>query len=229
MVLEALDRTQWSFAQALAHVERVVLTTRERQVRDGVIPPPAPVPAWRQEVDAQTRWKAEAQEQLLVALRDGDLHAQGRFSENPSSSSWGADYGRSFVLHSGHHTPISPTQWREGRWLNGALSAMFWQFIDIRMPRFVVRAIWPEPGAAAPGAYTTPYLDLMQAAIAHFRLTDADQAKKDVIVDWLLTQTIEGEPISQNLADAMATLIRLPSSQRGGARRPLGPEFSRAS
>ncbi len=30
---------------------------------------------------------------------------------------------------------------------------------------------------------------------------------------------VEGEPVSQNLADAMATLIRLPSSQRGGAKR----------
>jgi hypothetical protein len=43
-----------------------------------------------------------------------------------------------------------------------------------------------------------------------------------------LTQEVEGEPISKNLADAMATLIRLPSSQRGGAKRVEGPDLRKA-
>jgi hypothetical protein len=44
-------------------------------------------------------------------------------------------------------------------------------------------------------------------------------------VDWFLSQEIEGEPVSNKLADAMATLIRLPSAQRGGAKRGLGPDL----
>jgi hypothetical protein len=138
-------------------------------------------------------------------------------------------------MHSGYHTPISPTQWREGQWYGSALSTMHWEFIDIRMPRFMVLAVWPphrEPAATAPTGptgYTTPYLELMRAAIAQFGITETRQDKKENIVDWLLTKEIDGEPISRNLADAMATLIRLPSSQRGGAKRIGGPEFSRAS
>ena len=44
-------------------------------------------------------------------------------------------------------------------------------------------------------------------------------------MDWFLEQQVEGEPISNKLADAMATLIRLPSAQRGGAKRVLGPDL----
>ena len=44
-------------------------------------------------------------------------------------------------------------------------------------------------------------------------------------MDWFLEQQIEGEPVSNKLADAMATLIRLPSAQRGGAKRVLGPDL----
>jgi hypothetical protein len=44
-------------------------------------------------------------------------------------------------------------------------------------------------------------------------------------MDWFLEQQIEGEPMSNKLADAMATLIRLPSAQRGGAKRVLGPDL----
>jgi hypothetical protein len=42
-------------------------------------------------------------------------------------------------------------------------------------------------------------------------------------------QRIEGEPLSRNLAEAMATLIRLPGAQRGGAKRISGPEFHKTS
>ena len=65
----------------------------------------------------------------------------------------------------------------------------------------------------------------MNAAIAHFGLSAEDQGKKENLLDWFLKQQIEGEPISRKLADAMATLIRLPSAQRGGAKRVLGPDL----
>lgn len=82
--------------------------------------------------------------------------------------------------------------------------------------------------AEPPRVYTTPYLELMRAAIAHFAITAENQGKKDCLVDWFLEQEIEGDPVSNMLAGAMATLIRLPSAQRGGAKRVPGPDLRRA-
>mgnify|MGYP000285681724 CR=1 FL=1 len=121
----------------------------------------------------------------------------------------------------------------QGKYLSDRLTARDWEFIDIRMPRFLVKAIWPDyvPEVVSPSAgadampYTTPYLDLMRAAIARFGITPEAQGKKECLVDWFLEQQIEGEPVSNKLADAMATLIRLPSAQRGGAKRVLGPDL----
>jgi hypothetical protein len=149
----------------------------------------------------------------------------------PGCDSYGNSSG--FGLHSGYHTSIRPAQWREGKYSFGRLTARDWEFIDIRVARFLVKAIWPDyiPGpvwptqGAADAIYSTPYLDLVQAAIAHFGITAEDQGKKDCLVDWFLEQEIEGEPVSNKLADAMATLIRLPSAQRGGAKRVLGPDL----
>ena len=99
------------------------------------------------------------------------------------------------------------------------------EFIDIHMPRFMVLAIWPAyvpPAAAKPAPalpYTTPYLALMHEAIAHFGMSEERQEKKDRLVEWFLTKHVEDEPVSGNLADAMATLIRVPAAQRGGAKR----------
>jgi hypothetical protein len=233
MSLQILDRTHWSFAEALAHVQTV--TVARRAVEAAKLPP-KPVPAyqtWNRPQDPTIAWKAEAETELLVALRDGDLLAQGRFTEERTHG-WGNGGSSSgFGLHSGYHTSIRPEQWREGKCSFGRLTARDWEFIDIRVARFLVKAIWPdyipEPVRPAQGAadaiYTTPYLDLMQAAIAYFGITAEDQGKKDCLVDWFLEQQIEGEPVSNKLADAMATLIRLPSAQRGGAKRVLGPDL----
>lgn len=235
MPLENLDRTQWTFAQALAHVEAVVVAHRAAEASKLPPEPPRQYQPWERPEPPEAKWKREAHEQLLIALRDGDLHAQGRFSDTRNNKNWGPDYGKALVMHSGYHTPISPTQWREGHWYGAALSTMLWEFIDIRMPRFMVLAVWPpyrEPAPIAPtdpSAYTTPYLELMRAAIAQFGISRTNQEKKEMLADWFLRQEIDGEPVSGNLADAMATLIRLPSSQRGGSKRIGGPEFSRAS
>ncbi|MFC3119905.1 hypothetical protein ACFOHS_22590, partial [Jhaorihella thermophila] len=149
-----------------------------------------------------------------------------RVATRRSARTAGATGGSSgFGLHSGYHSSIRPEQWREGRYSLGRLTARDWEFIDIRMPRFLMKAIWPDyapevqPAAGTDTApYTTPYLELMRAAIAHFGITAENQGKKDCLVDWFLEQEIEGEPVSNKLADAMATLIRLPSAQRGGAK-----------
>jgi hypothetical protein len=235
MSLENLDRTQWMFAQALAHVEAVVVAHRAAEASKLPPDPPRQYQPWERPEPPEVKWKREAHEQLLIALRDGDLHAQGRFSDTRNNKNWGPDYGKTLVMHSGYHTPISPTQWREGQWYGSALSTMHWEFIDIRMPRFMVKAIWPDyvPRTARPAQdmakarYTTPYLDLMQEAVTRFGLMPERQGKKESLVAWFRGQDIEGEPVSHKLADAMATLIRLPSAQRGGAKRTPRPELRR--
>jgi hypothetical protein len=93
-------------------------------------------------------------------------------------------------------------------------------------------AIWPEPrveaGRQKPTPdmpYTTAYIELMFTAIRVHGITDEHQSKKELLVDWYKEQAIEEEPISKNLAEAMATLVRHPKSQRGGAKRMIGPDL----
>jgi hypothetical protein len=234
MVLKNLDRTQWSFTEALAHVETVIVAHRAVEASRLPAAPPREYMPWERPEDPRVRWKAEAREQVLVALRDGDLHAQGRFSDTRNNRNWGSDFNKEWVLHSGHHEPISPAHWRQGRYESDGLSSNQWEFIDIRVPRFMVLAVWPAyvppsmPKSADAPLYTTPYLVLMQEAIEHFSLSEGQQEKKDCLYDWFLEKQIEGEPVSMKLADAMATLIRLPSSQRGGAKRMEGPDLRKA-
>ena len=59
-------------------------------------------------------------------------------------------------------------------------------------------------------------------------MSEARQEKKDSLYEWFRAKQVEGEPVSRNLCDAMATLIRLPSAQRGGARRVIGPDLRQA-
>ena len=108
MSLQTLDRTQWSFAEALAHVQTV--TVARRAVEAAKLPP-KPVPkyqTWNPPQDPKVAWKAEAETELLVALRDGDVLAQGRFTEERTHG-WGNGGSSSgFGLHSGYHTSIRP-------------------------------------------------------------------------------------------------------------------------
>lgn len=73
--------------------------------------------------------------------------------------------------------------------------------------------------SADPWSYTTPYIELINRAIVENNLSDIEQSKKDVLVDWFKDQHVDGELLSGNLANAMATIIRMPSSQRGGGKR----------
>ena len=232
MSLQSLDRTQWSYTEALAHVQTVTVARRATEAAKRPAKPKPEDNHWNPPQDPTIAWKSEAENELLVALRDGDLLAQGRYTEERPNG-WGYASSSGFGLHSGYHTSIRPEQWREGRFYSDRLTARDWEFIDIRMPRFLVKAIWPdyvpEVVRTTEGSdvipYTTPYLELMQVAIARFGITAKRQEKKECLVDWFLEQQIEGEFISKNLADSMATLVRLPSAQRGGAKRMTGPDL----
>jgi hypothetical protein len=218
MALEKLDRHQWKFDEALDYVPEII-NAEKSDAAEKVLEPAYGIP-WSRDPAPIDRHRAIARNELLVALRDGDLHATGRLSTMRANQA--APPYTEWTLHSGHGESISPAQWRSGEFRTGRLRLIDGEFIDIRLPRFMVRTIWPkaEQVLAPQGArYSTPYLDLLHAAIAEFDITEERQPKKDNLVDWFRAQKVEGEILSENLASAMATLVRLPSSQRGGAKR----------
>jgi hypothetical protein len=169
-----------------------------------------------------------AREQLLVMLRDGDLHATGRYSDTPAAP-WEAPHpGRQWMMHSGRHSQILTEQWRGGRyrWDHDSLDLFDGQFIEIQVPRFMVMALWPaeaesvnHAAVGSAGTYTTPYLDLMRRAILELRISAHSQPKKETVVAWFRARTIDHQPLSENFARHLATFVRLPESQRGGNRK----------
>jgi|GEM_PF-647922 len=229
----------WCLATTIEHIERIEAYKREQYFCRIVYDDETIELGADPSVDGITRSPSltlRAIDGLLLALRDGYVRATGRRSTTKGSC---ATVGiETWRLHATDPSLITTDEWRSGDFDSGrlVLTGLPWQYIQIEVPDFMVKAIWPDwpesnvpPGSErAASAYTTPYLELMQEAIARFRLTAESQSKKENLSDWFLEQPIEGERISRNLADAMATLIRLPSAQRGGAKRVLGPDFRRA-
>ena len=125
-------------------------------------------------------------------LRDGYIRATGRRSTiKRRGSTSGTDTWR---LHATDPTLINTDEWRAGEFdaNNLVLTGSSWQYIQIQVPDFMVEPIWPDwpegdvvPSVSNVGAttYTTPYLELMQAAISHFGLTAQRQKKKECLVD----------------------------------------------
>lgn len=228
MFIEKLDRHQWTLDQAKEHISKLILDQRQREAS---APGAIERPEWTKPDDPVTKSEEDARSELFTALRDGDLHATGRLSTQRRER-FATGYSR-WEFHSGYPLPISPAQWRAGRlgFQEKNLEYLDGEFIDIRVPRFMVLAIWPEsqvdalqkPDKETP--YTTPYLELMYSAIREHGITAEHQSKKDLLVDWYTQHKIDDEPLSNNLAEAMATLIRLPQSQRGGAKRMIGPDL----
>ena len=192
---------------------------------------------WMNRSPEQVREAVEqpAREELLVTLRDGDLRAIGRLSETQTYS-WNAMNGP-WGLHSGKHTEIPLEYWVGGQASigGGKLTYSSGEYIDIRVPLFFVQTIWPIPtkdpatlsaqhmgisGSKPLPFAPTPFLELLNLAVEQFWHSGSPPTdKKDTIVAWLTTQEVGGEPLSRNLADAMATIIRPPEARAGGNRR----------
>ncbi|MBY0293213.1 MAG: hypothetical protein K2W92_08010 [Alphaproteobacteria bacterium] len=68
--------------------------------------------------------------------------------------------------------------------------------------------------------YTTPYLEMMREVIRELEITRENQEKKEAIAALFAKKLVDHKltPPSQKLADAMATLVRLPESQQGRAK-----------
>ncbi|MBY0272836.1 MAG: hypothetical protein K2X02_05440 [Alphaproteobacteria bacterium] len=69
--------------------------------------------------------------------------------------------------------------------------------------------------------YTTPYLEMMLEVIRELGISRENQVKKEAVAASFAKKLIDHKltPPSQKLADAMATLVRLPESQQGRAKR----------
>lgn len=64
--------------------------------------------------------------------------------------------------------------------------------------------------------YTTPYMEIMLETIREEGLSTENQSKKDVLTNIIATKMAQrGLSKSEKLATAMATLIRMPESQKG--------------
>lgn len=68
--------------------------------------------------------------------------------------------------------------------------------------------------------YTTPYLEMMGEVIRELEIPKEHQGKKEAIAALFEKKLADHNmtPPSQKLADAMATLVRLPESQQGRAK-----------
>ncbi|MDR0726956.1 MAG: hypothetical protein LBF37_02730 [Rickettsiales bacterium] len=68
-------------------------------------------------------------------------------------------------------------------------------------------------------SYTTPYIDIMLEVIAEQKITEDNQGKKEQLKSEIMTKLTKHHLESGNLAGVMATLIRLPESQKGKAKK----------
>lgn len=231
MSLDTIDRTMWTLAESYQHIratrrlhhenitgEKLQLTSVDlRQVFSSGV---------EDRTSIWSRINRRASLQLRQALRQGYLHAQGRLSRDRNPNFPELD-GAEWIFHSQQPVWIVPEHWISGYYhpaessFHERLELADGEYIDIQIPRFMVEAIWtpPPPKALEPTDYTTPYIDLLDRAIAENGIDEFDQSKKTLLVDWFKSQDIEGTPLSGHLANAMATIIRLPSSQRGGSKR----------
>ena len=76
MFIEDLDRHQWSFREARLHVARLIL----RQIELAGTPPSdgqGVAPHWYRSGDPVQQAQEIARRELLISLKDGDLHATG--------------------------------------------------------------------------------------------------------------------------------------------------------
>ena len=145
----------WSFSVALAHVEDIELRDHTESLNIAFLGEDHPVPDAIELTAASARQvRRRARDGLLMALRDGYIRATGRLSTtaalfvDPAAE-------RSWRLHASDPSLITTTEWRCGEFnfSRGDLTGPSWQYIQIEVPEFMVKAIWPND---APGPVQSP-------------------------------------------------------------------------
>ena len=163
----------------------------------------------------------EAKFAIFSKLHMGRLEAFGRISRRTTTpdNNW---KHRTYVEFDQNFTLIPSEYWTsEGIvWVRGSLLTEDAEYAEIRVQRIdFVEHFAPTESvglARSPSAYTTPYLDLMFEAIAEQQISEHKQPKHETLVSWFRERSIDGKPISENQAKAMASFVRLPDRATGG-------------
>lgn len=89
-------------------------------------------------------------------------------------------------------------------------------YANIRIDFMKLLSIFPGSNRKQKNTYKSAYMQLMDEVINQEHITDKNQSKKTVLKDIIIQKMKEKKMRpSDKLADAMATLIRQPSSQGG--------------
>ena len=163
-----------------------------------------------------------AKKALLIYLLQSRLVGYGRLCAESTTPehSWEL---RKYKNHAASWTPIDGYLWT-GKGLNLALQNLRYdggEYIDLRFSTKDVMYNFPPqnhtmPVLANQNDYLSPYMQIMLQAIQILDLRHNQQSKKNVLVDWFMTQEVNGQKLTRNMAKMMATLVRLPEAQRGG-------------
>lgn len=172
---------------------------------------------------------AEAKKALLFVLKREKLIAHGRLGKKPDHPqySW---YCRKYREHEMGFTRVPAKLWSPCglKLKQETLKYDGGEFVEVRFKTVELYRAFDEnyetpvandvAQSAAP-AYETPYMMLMRMAIQEFGISNDNQVKKEMLLNWLMQQKIGDRHLTRNIADSMATLVRLPESQRGGNKK----------
>lgn len=106
---------------------------------------------------------------------------------------------------------------------NNTLNVNGIEYADVYIPFKELRTAFHNTHAetafnAIESRYSTPYMEIMAEVINEFKITNTNQPLKKILTDAIMKKMNEyGLRPSQSLAEYMATVIRLPESQKGHA------------
>jgi len=97
-------------------------------------------------------------------------------------------------------------------------------YMNIKIEKKAFQTQYP-PATASPSStksnkYTTPYLEIIAEVIWEEKITNKNQSKAEVLTHIILNKMTErGLSPSKKIAEAMTSIIRLPESQKGKAKK----------
>jgi len=178
-----------------------------------------------------------AKAKIMSLVREGRIRATGRMSVTKTGK-WAARWEvQQYKQHSKIRTYIEEDFWRTavsakyGFLNNAKIDGKEYTDIMLVLEDCVAelrddllahdgesRADTQDGATEAERNYSTPYVDLMWQAIEHFKITEENQPIKEILVEWFLSQEIEGQKVSKSNAEYLASFVRLPASRLGGNR-----------
>lgn len=171
-----------------------------------------------------------ATKKILKLISGGQIRATGRLSitKQGPAKRW---QGQKFKHHAKVRTYIPTNFWREyhspglPRFLQTVRNTEHeYQDVLLVLQDCVdhlhddLTSHEPVQAPAPPSEYSTPYIELMWQAIDEFKISGENQPIKETLVEWFMTQEIEGAKVARATAEYLASFVRLPSSRTGGNR-----------